>query len=359
MLTRRHFSSLLGAVPALAATPADPFPLRRGTNISHWLSQSRRRGEERRAWFRRADVAFLAGLGLDHLRIPVDEEQLFTEAGAPDPEAFQLLNNALNWCDEFSLRAIVDLHILRSHHFNASEKPLWTQPAAQERFFDCWRQISSQLKRRSPLKVAYELMNEPVADDPEQWNSLVGKCAKVVRELEPERRLVIGSNRWQSVDTFDALRVPAGDPFLILSFHYYHPMVLTHYQASWTKVGEYKGPVTYPGRLVPEDAHKAQPEALQKAMSPQRIVFDRSTTETMLAQPLAASRRLGLPLYCGEWGCIDRAPMESRVRWFRDVRSVFEAHQIAWTTWDYKGGFGLLKDNEPVKPVIEALGLRV
>jgi endoglucanase len=51
--------------------------------------------------------------------------------------------------------------------------------------------------------------------------------------------------------------------------------------------------------------------------------------------------------------------MESRVRWFRDVRSVFEAHQIAWTTWDYKGGFGLLKDNEPVKPVLEALGLRV
>lgn len=357
MTTRRVFASSLVAASALPALPSDPFPLRRGTNISHWLSQSRARGQARRDYFQRKDAAWLAGLGLDHLRLPVDEEQLFDEAGKPEAESFDLLNKALDWCDEFSMRAVVDLHILRSHHFNAKEKPLWTEAAAQERFFECWRQISKQIGSRSPLKVAYELMNEPVADDHELWNGLVAKCAGVVRELEPERRLVIGSNRWQAYDTMDVLRVPAGDPCIILSFHYYHPMVLTHYNASWTKVGEYKGPVNYPGRLVPEADLAAAPEDLRRAMSPERIVFDRSTIASMIAKPLARSKQLGLPLYCGEWGVIDRAPMEPRVRWYADVRSVLEENHIGWATWDFKGSFGLLKGGEPVTPVIRALGL--
>lgn len=363
MLTRRSFTSALAAAPALASLPAsalpgDPFPLRRGTNVSHWLSQSKRRGAERRAQFTRTEAALLAEMGLDHLRLPVDEEQLFTEDGRPEAEAFDLLNQGLDWCDEFSLRAIVDLHILRSHHFNAKEKPLWTQPAAQERFYQCWRDISKQIGRRSTLKVAYELMNEPVADDPEQWNVLVGNCAKVVRALEPERRIVIGSNMWQSVDTMDTLKVPAGDPHIILSFHYYHPMVLTHYGAGWTKVGEYKGPVTYPGRLYPDDQLKAQPPELQRAMNPDRAVFDRSTTVRMFAKPIEVSNRLKLPLYCGEWGCINKAPVEPSLRWYEDTRIVLEENHIGWATWAMKGSFEMIREANPIAPLARALGLR-
>ena len=359
MMNRRQFSAALAAAPIVSAMPGDPFPLRRGTNISHWLSQSKQRGPERKKYFQRSDVAFLAGLGLDHLRIPVDEEQLFTEAGAAEPEAFDLLNQALDWCDEFSLRAVVDLHILRSHHFNEKEKPLWTKVEAQERFYECWRQMSARLKTRSALKVAYELMNEPVADDAEQWNVLIERCVKVVRGMEPERRLVVGSNRWQSYDTFDQLRVPAGDANIILSFHYYHPMVLTHYGASWTKVGEYKGPVAYPGRLVPEESLRGLPEELLKSMGVARIVFDRTVIAADMAKPAGVARKLGLPLYCGEWGCIDRGPMEARVAWYEDMRRTLEDYGIGWATWDYKGGFGVVKGGAPVRPVIRALGLRI
>ena len=68
----------------------------------------------------------MAKLGFDHLRLPVDEEQLFDEAGQPLADGFALLDAALDWCAENRLRAIVDLHILRSHHFNEGEQPLWT-----------------------------------------------------------------------------------------------------------------------------------------------------------------------------------------------------------------------------------------
>ena len=150
----------------LCTCNAKSFTIHRGINISHWLSQSDSRGEERIKWFTRDDVKFLAESGFDHLRIPIDEEQMFNEDLTPDSEAFGLLHKALGWCKEFDLRAVVDLHIIRTHHFNAQDKPLFTEKKAQERFYECWRKISAELAKYPRSMVAYELMNEPVADDP-------------------------------------------------------------------------------------------------------------------------------------------------------------------------------------------------
>ena len=317
------------------------FTIKRGTNISHWLSQSDARGEARKAYFTKDDVKFLAGLGFDHLRIPIDEEQMWDENNEQEAEAFQLLNNALDWCAEYNLRAIVDLHILRSHHFNEGTKPLWTEPAAQERFLQCWRELSAAMIDRPNSMVAYELMNEPVADDHEDWNRLVAKAAAVVRENEPERKLVIGSNRWQGVETFKYLKVPENDKNIILSFHMYHPMALTHYKAGWSQIGGYTGPVQYPGVPVAEEDQKGLPPEVLEAINWQNEEHNRARFVELIQEPLAVAKKYGLPLYCGEWGCLDTAPAKDRLQWFSDVRSVFEENNIAWTTWDYKGGFGI------------------
>ena len=96
-----------------------PFEINRGVNISNWLSQSDARGEERKNYFTEAEVQQLAGFGFDHTRLPADEEQLFTEDGQKIPEAFELLHNAIKWCEKANMKVIVDMHILRSHYFNA------------------------------------------------------------------------------------------------------------------------------------------------------------------------------------------------------------------------------------------------
>lgn len=340
-----------------AQAPKAVFDIHRGTNISHWLSQSNRRGEPRRAFFTAKDVTYLKSLGYDHLRIPIDEEQMWDESGAPEQEAFDLLSRALDWCAAADLKVIVDLHILRSHHFNAKEKPLWTDPKAQERFLQCWRDLSASMKNRPVDQVAYELMNEPVADDPESWNVLAEKAVAMMRTLEPDRFLVIGSNRWQSTATFDRLRVPANDPRIILSFHFYHPHVLTHYKAGWTKVGEYQGPVRYPGQIIDPKDLQGLPQDLINAIQGSNGVYNRDILEKELAKPLALQQKTGLPLYCGEWGCLGTVPEKDRLQWYTDVRAILEKHHIAWTHWDYKGSFGILRgrEQEPYQPLIDVL----
>src|SRR6476620_1730413 len=332
------------------------FVIKRGTNISHWLSQSDARGEERKNYFTEKDVKYLAGLGFDHLRIPIDEMQLWHENGEKDEEAFSLLQNALDWCAKYKLKAVVDLHILRSHYFNAKVKPLWTQPAAQERFFQCWRDLSGALKKYPVENVAYELMNEPVADDPEDWNKLVEKVVAVIRAAEPTRKIVIGSNRWQSADTFDKLRIPANDKNIILSFHMYEPFLLTHHEASWTNIKDYKGPVNYPGVIVKDEDIKNLPDTLRNEILRNKNYYTKETIHEHFAKPIAIAKKYDLPLYCGEWGCLSTVPAEARWQWYRDVKSVLEENNIAWATWDYKGGFGIINDeNKEEKELIQIL----
>ena len=234
------------------------FDIHRGTNISHWLSQrdwlnpSKDPGQERRAWFTRTDVQLLAGLGLDHLRIPVDEVEMWDEHRRRDAEAFGLLDAALDWCAEAGLRAIVDLHILRTHYFTDNpEQRLFTDPAETQRFAGLWTDLSAHLRRRPLDQVAYELMNEPVARDPADWNRVARAGYDAVRREEPDRTIVLGSNRWSMPASFHELAVPSGDRNLILTFHFYNPLPVTHYKAYWAPLAKYEGPVHYPGQPVP------------------------------------------------------------------------------------------------------------
>src|SRR5689334_9662796 len=76
-----------------AANDYDAFSIKRGTNIAHWLSQSNRRGKERADFFTAKDIAFIKSSGFDHIRLPVDEEQLWDSSGKRNEDAFQLLDS--------------------------------------------------------------------------------------------------------------------------------------------------------------------------------------------------------------------------------------------------------------------------
>ena len=356
---------LIGLAALLAFSckePIEKFQIKRGVNIAHWLSQSSARGESRASFFVEDDVKRISDWGFDHIRIPIDEEQMFKEDGSKEEEAFKLLHNALDLCGKYGLRAIVDLHILRSHYFNAAVKPLFTERAAQEAFYDCWRKISGELKDYPTDMVAYELMNEPVADDPSDWNKIVAECHAVIRELEKNRIIVIGSNRWQSFSTVEQLEIPAGDRNIILSFHYYEPMLLTHYQASWMDLKDYVGPVHYPGPVVTSDemaGYSDTDRALAASWTDK--VYDTGRFAEEFGRVVEVAKNHGIPVYCGEYGCLSvKANDQARYNWLSDMNEMFDSLGIARAVWAYRegpGGFGILSGTlvEPDSRMLECL----
>ena len=194
--------------------------------------------------------------------------------------------------------------------------------------------------------LAYEFMNEPVADSAEEWNVLLARVADSIRSWEPERTLVIGSNRWQSAQTFDQLKVPANDKNIILSFHFYEPFHLTHYKASWTALKDFNGKVQYPGQIVVNGTNDYE-----------KRVYNRDTLEKMMAKPIKLADSLGLPLYCGEFGVIDGSPVDARLAWYKDMVAIFEKHNIGYANWNFKAGsFGIVDAKlKPRQDLVNAL----
>ncbi|WP_255373600.1 glycoside hydrolase family 5 protein [Chitinophaga sp. CF118] len=333
------------------------FNIQRGVNLSHWLSQTGgRRGISQSEYFTEKDMAFIAESGFDHIRIPVDESELWDYKDEKYKDAFTLLHKTLEWCKQYHLRAIVDLHILRSHDFNAKDQALWDQDAAQERFLQIWRELSAELKKYPVSQVAYELLNEPVADSAQQWNDLLAKGIQLIRQLEPNRVIIAGSNQFESYSTFPQLKIPAGEKRTILSFHYSNPFYFTHYQASGTRHKDYSGPVHYPGPTITPNELNEQPATIRNLLAGSTQEYNEDVIQEQMDVPLKFAKKQKLTLYCGEWGCINTVSRRDRLRWYKDMRKVLEKNNIAWAIWDYKGAFGIVDDNgDPDKKLIKIL----
>lgn len=336
----------LAAASGTVTNPAG-FEIHRGVNLSHWLSQCPR-GLDQDTFITERDIAFIRSIGYDHVRLPVDEVQLWNSDGTRIEPAFHLLTTALDWCLKRHLRVIVDLHSVRSHDFNApaGQNRLWTDPAAQARFLHLWADLSSVLRQYPDSDVAYEILNEPVADDPEQWNALLAKAYAEIRAREPNRVLVIGSNKWQQAASFPALKVPAGDPNIILSVHDYEPFAFTHHLASWTHLRAYRGPVHYPGpTFTPAElAANVDPnnKELLDQLRPYTTPWNPRRMLQVLEPAIARARALHLQLYCGEFGCLPTVPRTDRLAWYRDMVRVLEQNGVAWANWEYKADFGIV-----------------
>lgn len=336
------------------------FELHRGVNISHWLSQT---GSwvHRTSYFTEHDVEFLHSMGYDHIRLPLDEEVLFDEQGNCIDSAFTSVTNAIDWCIKRDMRVIVDLHILRSHHFNSRNNEgamtLWTDTIAQNHVLNVWDSISNRLHTYSNAMVAYECMNEPVAPEHEMWNKLVERMIAKIRSLEPDRVIMLGSNRWQKPHTFPYLRVPKNDKNIILTVHTYHPYFVTHYQAFWSAAKFYKGPVQYPGYPITPEDYKTYVDTTNAPLV-SRIheeksleYFDKQKLQEILQPAIDKAKEYGLQLYCSEFGCLPNIPRDMRLRYFQDITDVFRQNNISYSSWDYKGHFGIVTyDNENRKP---------
>ena len=343
--------------PSSKDSSSEKFEFRTGVNVSHWLSQSKKRGEERKNYITKADLDTIAAVGFDHIRLPIDEVQLWDSLGNKETEAFELMHNAINWALENNLRVIVDLHIIRSHYFLNESNALWTDPAEQDKIVNLWLQLSEELKQYPVSMVAYEILNEAVAEDPEDWNKLIDKVVTAIREKEPKRKIVIGSNMWQIPDTFVDLKLPENDTNIILSFHFYTPMTLTHHRAPWNALYEYDGPVNYPGLIVDTSYYKDLSDFVVAEM--RRFAngyFTKDTLEKVMMPAIEVAKEKNLPLFCGEFGIYPTIPEEIMHKWYEDVCEIFNKHNIAYCHWCYKGDFPVVNENsEPKKKLVSIL----
>lgn len=315
---------------------ADEFKIHRGVNISGWLSQATHTGNVRAAYLKQREVDSLARWGFDHIRLPLDEVQMFTDDGSLDTDVFKLVHKAIGWCENANMRVIIDYHTM----VDSTSNTLWTKTATQNRFVKQWQTIAEELKDYSNDLVAFELLNEPTAPFASYWNTLAAKVISAIRETQPERKLIVGSNNWENVNDFKYLEVPQGDNNIILTFHFYIPHPLTHYGATWTYMNGITANFIYPGELISDDDFNALTTSQQNSISSYRGYYDKNVLAEFMQLAVNRAKELGgLQLYCGEYGCY-HAERTSKINWITDVTADLDSLAIPYSYWEYKQGFG-------------------
>jgi hypothetical protein len=112
-------------------------------------------------------------------------------------------------------------------------------------------------------------------------------------------------------------------------------MVVTHQRAYWVPpLKNISQAVAYPGPYP--DINAFGGDMIGKNM-------DRDFLKTFLQPAIDFMQSTSKQLYCGEFGVIDQAPMDTRVHWTRDIVSLFTELDFGWALWSYKAmDFGLV-----------------
>jgi aryl-phospho-beta-D-glucosidase BglC (GH1 family) len=323
-----------------------------GVNLGGWLSQypSFNTTEEAHLHFEtfitQDDIKRIAGWGLDHIRLPVDypvldgtDDDLISNASGID-----YIDRCLEWCHSAKISAVLDLHKAPGFSFDSPElHPLFTEPGLQARLVGLWQMLADRYAGYGEA-LGFELLNEIVLPDVSPWNQLARKLLAAIRKIDANRWVIVGGNYYNAARELKNLALPT-DPYLIYTFHFYEPMIITHQKAAWVPVlRDFNSQVHYPG-FAPDMAEFSRkfPRYAQWVAENNNRELNSTLVRSFLEPAFEYAAQTGLPLYCGEFGVIDQAPPSTRVSWTHDVIELLDQANIGHALWTYKAlDFGLL-----------------
>lgn len=331
--------------------------LDKGINLGGWLSQCEHNTEHYDTFISKDDIKRIASWGLDHVRVPFDYELLESEDGNTIDTNFKYLDNCIEWCKEYNIVAIFDLHKAFGYSFiNAykSSNNLFNDEQLQQRYINFWQKIARRYGGYSEC-IVFELLNEIVElEYSEPWNKLSRRVIKAIREYAPETKIIMGGVCWNSISTVNLLEKPY-DKNIIYTFHCYEPLVFTHQNAYWVEEIKNIGLVNYPITLENMKAECDKLSDIQKyTLKKININDEKNIFFSIFKNAVDFAEKNNVMLYCGEYGVIDKAPVDDTLLWYKDINEAFIHYNIGRCAWSYKEmDFGIIDDH--YKPIMKQL----
>ncbi len=327
-----------------------------GINFGGWLSQCDHERSTYEGFITEKDFKTVSEWGLDHVRIPIDYKLLETEQGEYIRDNFIYLDHAVAWCRKYGLNMILDLHSTYGFSFDDYEEGgvFFKNEEYQERYYRLWEELAGRYGSNSDMLIL-ELLNEVTEKEYcDPWNRIATECIKRIRAIAPDIKIMFGGYYNNSIEALKDLCEPY-DENIVYTFHCYEPLIFTHQGAYWV-------PTMDTGYRIGIDAtYREMKEATEKYMSQIAVGFDELDPEghfdgeyldRYFAEAVRVAEERNVPLYCGEYGVIDRADPGELLKWYEVMHESFEKYNIGRAAWTYKAlDFGFV--DEHMKPVLE------
>lgn len=315
---------------------AQDLPFTKGVNLTNWLQVDNARAISYRK-YTKTDFEQIQSLGCDVIRLPINLH--FMTDGAPnyklDPIFLEVLDMTIDWAEELNLHLIID-----NHTFDPAED---THPNIGQILEKVWSQMAEQYKN-SYENIYFEILNEPHGISNEQWNAIQQSVVTTIRAIDTTHTLIIGPADWNTYHSLAQMPVYE-DEKLIYTFHFYDPFLLTHQGATWTgpSLAELSGiPFPYSASEMPTLPQSFEGAWVEAAFNNYANEGNAEYVKSLLDIAISFRDERNIPLFCGEFGVYQpNSQNEDRVRWYKIVSDYLTENNIAWTTWDYHGGFGL------------------
>ena len=324
----------------------------KGVNLGGWLSQGSLELAHIDSFIKEEDIKRIKDLGCDHLRLPVDFENIYDEKKQCDnPVGYKYIDLCLEWCKKYGLNVVLDLHKAPGYTFDDFEYSagFFKNPKLSELFLDIWDRLSKRYAKYSNM-LMLEMLNEVTSFDViKEWNALALRCIEIIRKNSKDVKILFGGVGYSSVKAVKYIP-KIDDPNIVLNIHFYEPMAFTHQGAYWVEGMplDFRMPFPIDEQKYKEVASVCKPlvngtlGSAENAISLLRGNF----FYDLLKEAIDVANEYNQPLYCGEYGVIDRADTKSTLNWFKAIHKVFEEFGIGRAVWNYKRmDFGIIDDH--------------
>lgn len=300
------------------------------------------------------DIRQINHWNFNTIRLPVDYFNIV------DPDNIDKINekvlvkldDVLDWAKEYHLTVILDLHKAPGHSFDPNElhaNDIWNKKSSfRKDFFSIWKILLERNAFRE--NVIFEILNEPVAKNADDWNKLAQESIDYIRKHAKTTPIVIESNLWGKTTEFTKL-IKFKDPNIIYSFHFYEPFLITHQQAEWIPHLHEYFPYqnSYPGSIKEFDSiydriKKKKLTFLVNILKDHAGEWNRARLEKLWKPVIDFREKHQVPILLGEFGCLAYGSPKTRQNWLNDVMTLVQKYDFSFTYWTYKNLHFGLKD---------------
>ena len=359
--------AVLATIPGAAradAPAARVAVLARGINVTHWFRFPPSRSA--RAMAGDLDDGALAALkqaGFTYVRLGIGPEEVM-DGPHIAPDKLAAIVGVVGRIEHAGLGVMVEPHPELMQHWN-----LLRNARAREILLGFWRDLAPALKGFAAGRTFPELVNEPMLDDPAQWDGLQRQLLAVVRAALPDDTIILTGTNWSSIDGL--LKVtPVDDPDVVYSFHTYDPTLLT-LLGVWDPAIKQNQlaqampfPVTSPASCNAEVARIQDAHTLAVARYWCSLHQDSASLEKNLARASAWGHVHHVSVAMTEFGAAQKLNAPARLAYMAAMRQGATRLGLPWGLWglDDQMGFdqapgGFTGHGQLSASLLQALGL--
>ena len=324
----------------------------KGVNLGGWLSQGSLEVPHLDSFIKEEDIKKIKEIGCDHLRLPVDFENIYDEKNMCDNMiGYKYIDLCISWCKKYNLNVVLDLHKAPGYVFDDFEysNGFFTNEKLMNLFLDIWDRLSKRYSKYSDMMM-FEMLNEVTSFDViNEWNDLALRCIKTIRKNAKDVKILFGGVGYSSVKAVKYLPKPY-DENIVYNVHCYEPMAFSHQGAYWVDKMPLDFRMPYPvDKDKYENICKIVPSiengTLGNSQNALKLLKDNFFIN-LFKEAVDYANENNVALYCGEYGVIDRADTKSTLNWFKDINNAFEYYGIGRAVWSFKKmDFGIVDEH--------------